>query len=111
MTYDKIVETIREQGHVSANDVSGVQTFMLLHDRVIKTIEYHHIIYEINFIPVDYTEAEVWLEVNDDCCPDFRSTTVVVENMMTAFSKHQLICMNLDGELFDLAIEVLETYE
>ena len=75
---------------------------MLLHDHLIQTVEYQSKIWEINFIPVEQTEATILIEVNDACCADFRASNEVMRQIIDAYEHKHTICMNLEQELFDI---------
>ena len=109
-TYNELVEKIQNQEPVACKDISGVQVFMLLHDRVVKSVKNHNTIYELNFLPVDYNVEET-LRINEQTCPTYSSCGKMIDYIVKQFKKHLPIYIELEDELYEIIVEVLVSNE
>jgi len=110
-TYSELVEKIQKQEPVSFKEISGVQVFMLLHDRVVKSVNNYNTIYELNFLPADYSVKETIIHINEMTCPTYSSCGRVIDSIINQFKKHLPIYIMLEDELYELVVEVLESNE
>ena len=112
MDYMEIVNTIRSGAKAKATDISGIQLFMLLRDRVIKQIEVREIgTFELNFVPIDEDEMEVEpLRLNEKNCSSFFSAGKFIKDLVKQYkSTHKVLCVAIEDETYELYIEELES--
>lgn len=114
MDYIEIVDTIRSGTKVKATDVSGLQLFMLLRDRVIKQIEVREFgMFELNFVPVDEDEMDAKpLRLNEVNCRTFLQAGDYIKFLVKQY-RHGVksIYVAIEDEPFQLYIEELESNE
>jgi hypothetical protein len=114
MDYMEIVNTIRSGDKVNSDDVSGIQLFMLLRDRVIKQIEVKKIgIFELNFVPVEEDDILVRpLRLNKDNCFSFFTAGTFIKDLVKQYKRGQKnLYVAIEDETFQLYIEELESNE
>lgn len=109
MIYEEIIDRIKNHGKINASDVTGVQIFMLIHDKIIKNITDSKGEYEFNFVPID-TEEE-FCEINEKTCPDNDAFCRLSRQFVARAKDNLPIYVRMCGEDFELIIEVVETYE
>ena len=111
MDYMEIVDTIRNGNKVKAEQISGIQLFMLLRDKVIKNIEVRGFgIVELNFVPVDEDDIPVEpLRLNKDNCFSFVTASRFVKDLVEQYkSAHKILYVAIEDETYELYIEELE---
>lgn len=110
MTYNEIITKVHMGQRVYLKDVSGIQFMQLLHDKIIKQIQYDDDVYEINFVPIEEHLANC-IYVNDRTYPIGSDTPDIIRKLMRCYKAHEPISMDLDDECFQIIVEVLETKE
>ena len=110
-TYNELVEKIQKQEPVSFKEISGVQVFMLLHDRVVKSVNNYNTIYELNFLPIEYSVKETIIYINEKTCPTYSSCGRIIDSIINQFKKHLPIYVELEDELYEIIVEVLVSNE
>ena len=102
LTYQEIVEKLKNKEGLSSAEITTEQTLMLFHDRYLKTITWGHDLYEFNLIPTE--NKEYW----------------AYDNLSSMYALEQIVKMSLEGmpvylliqdEGFEVKLEVLETNE
>ena len=114
MEYMDIVNTIRSGNKVNSDDVSGIQLFMLLRDKVIKNINVRRFgVFELNFVPVEENDIPVEpLRLNKDNCFSFFTASRFLKVFVEQYkSTHKVLYVAIEDETFQLYIEELESYE
>lgn len=114
MEYMDIVNTIRSGAEVKSTDVSGIQLFMLLRDKVVKNLEVSEVgIFEFNFVPVNEDEMDARpLRLNKVNCRNFSQAGDYIKFLVRQY-KHgeKSIYVAIEDETFQLYIEELESNE
>lgn len=114
MEYMDIVNTIRSGDKVNSKDVSGIQLFMLLRDKVINNIKVRGFgVFELNFVPVEEDDIQVEpLRLNKDNCFGFFTAGRFLKDLVKQYkSTHKVLYVAIEDETFQLYIEELESYE
>lgn len=114
MDYMEIVNTIRNGDKVNSDNVSGIQLFMLLRDRVIKNVKVHKFgTFELNFIPVEEDNIPVEpLRLNKDNCFRFFAANTFIKELIQQYRRgDKSIYVAIEDETFQLYIEELESDE
>ena len=112
MDYMEIVNIIRSGDKIKADNVSGLQLFMLLRDRVIKQIEVKKIgTFELNFVPVEEEDIPVEpLRLNNDNCSNFFTAGAFLSDLVKQYkSGHKILYVAIEDEIYELYIEELES--
>lgn len=107
MDYSEVVRKFKDKEPVHSTDINGVQIFMLLHDRLIKTVRLGSTLYEVNFIPMDYGMNSM-LYINLATCQDYNDANTIFKRMITLYKNHEPIYINLEEEYFEIKLEILE---
>lgn len=114
MDYMEIVNIIRSGDKVKSDNVSGIQLFMLLRDKVIKQIEVKKIgTFELNFVPVEEDDIPVEpLRLNQDNCFSFFTAGRFIKDLVKQYkSTHKVLYVAIEDETYELYIEELESNE
>jgi len=114
MEYMDIVNTIRSGNKVNSDNVSGIQLFMLLRDKVIKNINVRGSgVFELNFIPVEEDDILVEpLRINKDNCVRFFTASTFISDLVKQYKRGQKnLYVAIEDETFQLYIEDLESNE
>lgn len=114
MDYMEIVNTIRSGAKAKATDISGIQLFMLLRDKVIKQIEVKKIgTFELNFVPVEEDDIPVEpLQLNQDNCFSFFTAGRFIKDLVKQYKSGQkILYVAIEDETYELYIEELERNE
>lgn len=112
MEYMDIVNTIKSGAKVKSTDVSGIQLFMLLRDKVIKQIAVKEIgTFELNFVPVEEDDIPVEpLRLNKDNCFSFVTASKFIKDLIEQYkSTHKILYVAIEDETYKLYIEELES--
>ena len=116
MEYSEIVRKLQANERIDISMISGVQMFMLLHDKILNRINYKSKgVFEFNFIPVEENEED-WSKstviINDKTCPNIKEAENIVKSLIDNYIMGlEVICINLDSEAYKLVIEILESHE
>lgn len=104
LSYEKIVEKLKNEGTIASSDITAEQLLMLLHDRYIKEIEYEHTLYEFNLMPIEDTKNKYkyWDYDKIDCISLMRA---IIETLI----KNKSVYILIQDEPFQVKLEVLET--
>lgn len=112
MEYMDIVNTLKSGAEVKSTDVSGIQLFMLLRDKVIKQIAVKEIgTFELNFVPVEEDDIPVEpLRLNQDNCFSFFTAGRFIKDLVKQYKSGQKIFyVAIEDEIYKLYIEELES--
>lgn len=112
MDYMEIVNTIKSGNKAKAEEISGIQLFMLLRDRIIKQIEVKKTgTFELNFVPVEEDDIPVKpLRVNKDNCFSFFTASRFISDLVKQYkSTHKVLYVVIEDEAYELYIEELES--
>ena len=112
MEYMDIVNIIRSGDKVKTDNVSGIQLFMLLRDRVIKQIEVKEIgTFELNFVPVEEDDIPIEpLRLNNDNCFSFFTAGTFLSDLVKQYKSGQkTLYVAIEDETYELYIEELES--
>ena len=112
MDYMEIVNIIRSGAKAKATDISGIQLFMLLRDRVIKQIEVKEIgTFELNFVPVEEDDIPFKpLRLNQDNCFSFFTAGRFIKDLVKQYKSGQkTLYVAIEDETYELYIEELES--
>ena len=108
MTYEEIINKINSGVKVFANEVSGTQLFMLIHDRIINGVQFRNTLYEFNFIPIEEPTRNC-IFINDELYPVGKSLEELFHTIICSYEEKQIIGIALNDEYYTLELEVLET--
>lgn len=109
MLYSEVVEKIRNNEKLMGSEISGKQLMMLLQDKEIKNISFKGKLYEVNFVPVTFAfEAD---DIDDVSCPNIGSLTKFFDKWVDNYEREQHNYIQMDGEYFELILDILETNE
>lgn len=114
MDYMEIVNTIRSGDKVKSDNVSGIQLFMLLRDKVINNIKVRGFgVFELNFIPVEEDDIPVEpLRLNKDNCFSFFTAGRFIKDLVKQYKSGQkILYVAIEDEIYELYIEELESNE
>lgn len=114
MDYMKIVDTIKSGNKVKSDDVSGIQLFMLLRDKVIKDVKVRKFgTFEFNFVPVEEDDISVEpCRLNKDNCFSFFIAGKFLKGFIKQYRRgEKSIYVAIEDETFQLYIEELESNE
>ena len=114
MEYMDIVNTIRSGDKVKSDNVSGIQLFMLLRDKVIKDIKVRGFgVFELNFVPVEEDDISVEpCRLNEDNCFSFFTAGKFLKDFIKQYRRgEKFIYVAIEDETFQLYIEELESNE
>ena len=108
MKYEEIAEKLKKKQMIMSSDVSGMQVFMLLHDRLVKNVKYHDELYEINFIPME-EPMDTTIRIDDKLYPKYRDVDKVFKLIIDLYKKDEPAYIDLDGEYYQIILDILET--
>lgn len=114
MDYMEIVDTIKSGNKVKSDNVSGIQLFMLLRDKVIKDVKVRKFgTFEFNFVPVEEEDIAIKpLQLNKDNCFSFFTAGTFIKEIIKQYRRgDKSIYVTIEDETFQLYIEELESNE
>lgn len=103
MEYSSIVNYLDTCGHISCDWISGVQAFMLLHDKKIKGYGVYGAHYTFKFVPIEY-EPPSYFYIADNNCKTFDDATNKIKQMIDAYNHGKRVYLLLEDEMFELQI-------
>lgn len=109
MEYCEIVNKIETGQEVECRDIGGMQLMHLFFDRVLKSFEYHQVLYEINFLPIEYNDSKIFHEINNDTCFDFTTATNFLEGFVNSFKNNVGIFIKFEDNYYEIVLDILET--
>jgi hypothetical protein len=110
MTLEEIKIKVKNHEKLSLNEVTGVQVFMLLHDRLIKDFSYHSYVYQMHFIPVEEENTFYSAYIIDDTsCSDGVQAKRLIAEFVSNFTLGNAIFINLEGKHYEIILEVVES--
>lgn len=104
LTYQEIVEKMKNKEGISSAEITTEQLLMLFHDGYLRTVTYGHTLYELNLIPVEDNKYKYWAYDKLDCVS---SLTKIVKMLIEG----QLVYILIQDEPFQVNVEILETNE
>ena len=102
LSYEKIIEKLNNKECVLSSDVTTEQLLMLYHDRYMKVVRYKHTLYELNLVPIENNEYKYLAYDKADCLS-------FLETIVKMLVEGQLVYILIQGEPFQIELEVLET--
>lgn len=109
MEYSEIVEKIKAGKTVECRDISGMQLMHLFLDRVLKSFEYRQVLYELNFLPIEYNDSKLFHKINDDTCFNFAAATNFLEGFVNSFNNNVGIFIKFEDNYYEIVLDILET--
>lgn len=109
MEYSEIVKKIKTGKTVECHDINGMQLMRLFLDQVLKTFEFNGILYEINFIPIEYDSSKIFHELNDDNCFNFPAATNFLKGFINSFENNVDIFIKFENDYYNIVLDILET--
>lgn len=110
MTYEEFANKLKTDGRVKSSECTGEWFFMLIHDRIIKTIQYNGKLYEVNFIPLEYSLASLII-INEENCKTYHNAEERIVDIIKNINLGNRVSISLQDEYFEVIIEVLEADE
>lgn len=111
MEYSEIVEKLKTGKTVECRDINGMQLMRLFFDRVLKSFEFGGVLYELNFIPVEYNSSKIFHELNEDNCFNFSAATNFIQGFVNSFKNNVDIFIKFENEYYKIVLDILETRE
>lgn len=102
LTYQEIVEKMKNNEGVSSAEITTEQILMLFHDRYLKTVAWGSDLYEFNLIPTE--NKEYWAYDN------FHSS-YALRQIVKMFNEDKPVYLLIQDEGFEVKLEILETNE
>lgn len=109
MEYSEIVEKIKTGKTVECYNLDGMQLMRLFLDQVLKNFEFDGILYEINFIPMEYDSSKIFHELNDDNCFNFPAATNFLKGFVNSFENNVDIFIKFENNYYNIVLDILET--
>ncbi len=104
MEYNKLVDLYKREMVVFTAEISGVQLFMLLHDKLISTVNYQGKLYKMSFTPVENYIAPLII-INDETCPDYHEGIETIYKIMKHLDKEPIHYIQIEDEIFKIEFE------
>lgn len=109
MEYSEIVGKIKTGKTVECYNIDGMQLIRLFLDQVLKNFEFDGVLYEINFIPVEYDSSKIFHELNDDNCFNFPAATNFLKGFVNSFENNVDIFIKFENNYYNIVLDILET--
>lgn len=104
MIYKELVEKIKANESVRADDVSAAQMFMLYKDRYLKYITSHDCEYELNLIPI-HNESHIYEAVKST--DPFKAFIELVDVFIKNGKENKRSFLVLDHEEYEVIVELM----
>lgn len=110
MTLEEIKIKLENNERLFSSEITGVQLFMLLHDRIIKNLSYNSYVYQMHFIPVE--EENTFYSaytINNVSCSNALQAQYLIGEFISDSKLGNAIFINLEGEYYEIILEVVES--
>ena len=111
MKYEDAVQKLTSGGKIYLSDITCAEFFMLLRDRIIKTVEIESNIYEINIIKLRAAEEKTTIEyiIIPDDYHTTRSFTPIARKVFETWENNGVTYISIRDEHYKVIFDILET--
>lgn len=107
MTYNEIVEKVRNKTPLHSTDITGYQLIKLLFDREIKNVCYNGNTFEVNFVPIVHSFMAT--PITEENLSTFRDGEKLIANWIKCNETDSPIYITFEDAYFEIKLELLES--